>query len=168
MSSLLRYCGRRSTVSFSDHIYQIIGALQQGHPPLSHFLGCPDSWHLISGSEILEELSRLRTQLHKHPTCQLLQRHMQHLCLPTNTAYRITEDHKFFRSDLRVSGSAIEDHECKRFRLTPTAMITQFPTPFPLGGLEATQAIQSSHNRSSRYCQQRSSSPQSRFGRQST
>ena len=44
-------------------------------------------------------------------------------------------------------------NDSKRSWLTPTPVIAQFPTPFSFSSLEATQAVQSSHNRSSRYCQ---------------
>ena len=123
--------------------------------------------YIICELGISEELSRLQIQSHKHPTCRPLRWHMQHLGLPTSTAYRIRGDHKIYRIALEANGSVIQGYDTKNSWLTPASVVTQFPTPFSFGSLEATQAIHSRHNSSSRHCQQRGSSPQSRFGRQS-
>lgn len=70
--------------------------------------------YFICGIEILGELSGLQIQLHTHPTCRPLRLRMQHLDLPTNRGYRITGDHKIFRSDLEANGSVIEGYDSKR------------------------------------------------------
>ena len=80
-----------------DYYYVIVENRQDGSFNINAVSNLSSISYIIYELEISEELSRLQKQFHKHLTCRPLRWHMQHLGLPTSTAYRIIGDHKIYR-----------------------------------------------------------------------